>query len=300
MTEGFISAIQRFSIHDGPGIRTVIFFKGCPFNCPWCSNPETRSAGHDIMHTITTCIQCGLCLNHCPDHCIEADGGVVQIDRLSCTGCEKCAEICPTNSISIRGERRSVSDLLEIIKADAMFYRRSGGGVTFSGGEPLLQAQFLSELAAACKNAGIRTAIETTGFCASENLKSVMPYIDLFLYDLKIMNPEKHKEITGVSNELIKENLQLLSEAGKEVIVRVPIIPGFTQDRENLIAVAEAAKKADVKQINLLPYHNYGENKYAQLGKKYGMTDIKPLTKEDLAEEKELFETFGFQVRLGG
>lgn len=300
MTEGFISAIQRFSIHDGPGIRTVIFFKGCPFNCPWCSNPETRSAGHDIMHTITTCIQCGLCSNHCPSHCIGVIDGGFHIDRLRCTDCGTCAEICPTNSISIRGERRSASDLLEIIKADAMFYRRSGGGVTFSGGEPLLQAEFLSELAAACKSAGIRTATETTGCCSPEDLKRVMPYIDLFLYDLKIMDLEKHREITGVSNELIKENLQLLSEAGKEIVVRVPVIPGYTQARENLIAIAETARKANVKQINLLPYHNYGENKYAQLGKKYEMENIKPLTKEDLAEEKELFETYGFQVKLGG
>lgn len=300
MTEGFISAIQRFSIHDGPGIRTVIFFKGCPLNCPWCSNPETRSVDHDIMHAMTTCIQCGLCLNHCPNHCIEVDDGVFHIDRLKCKGCGKCAEICPTNSISIRGERRSVSDLLEIIKADAIFYRRSGGGVTFSGGEPLFQAEFLSWLAAACKNAGIRTAIETTGYCSSENLKRVMPHIDLFLYDLKIIDPKKHREITGVCNELIKENLQLISNEGKEIIVRVPVIPGYTRDRENLIAVAEASKKANVKQINLLPYHNYGENKYTQLGKKYEIQNIKPLTKEDLAEEKKLFETYGFQVTLGG
>lgn len=279
---GLIFDIQRFSVHDGPGIRDLIFVKGCPLRCKWCSNPESQNNFPEISFNEGRCIgwpDCGRCLRVCPVNAIsKADEKLIKIDQQVCTNCGKCAEVCPSRAIRVCGEYRSIEEILKIIEEDAPFYWRSGGGVTISGGELLAQPEFVQQLLKKCRERGINTAVETTGLGKFKDLEKVCQYANLILYDIKTMDPEAHKKFTGVSNQLILENLQKLACALPDIpiIVRTPIIPGFTDSEDNIKAIADFVCRMDnVTGYELLPYHRFGESKYRQLGREYSLSNLR-------------------------
>lgn len=265
-----ITNISRGSLHDGPGIRTVVYFKGCAMRCKWCHNPETLSAQKQILYTPSKCIHCGKCIELCPEHHITK-GKDMMLLRDGCTACGKCAESCPSLALSMCGEEKNVDEVFEEIKKDFHYYEPSGGGVTFSGGECLLQAQFVAEAARLCRDNKINTAVESAFFVPWENIEKVLPYIDLFFADLKLPNPDKHYKYTGRDNKLIIENIQGLSKKHGNIILRIPIIPGVNDSNEDIDGFAEIIKTFDagVKAIELLKYNNLAEAKYAVSGKDY-------------------------------
>lgn len=299
-THGLIFDIQKFSVHDGPGIRTIVFLKGCPLECVWCSNPESQKFPREIMFNASKCIDCGTCIDVCPQNAIKEDNKRYRIDAKLCDLCGSCCEECPTQALKWSGQRLGVSEVLVEIEKDREFYESSGGGVTFSGGEPLGQLEFLKELLMACNKRGIHTAVETCGFTKWEHLETIISHTDLFLYDLKHQDSIVHEKMTGYDNRLILENLEKLSNTDANTIIRVPIVPGFNDSDKNLIETAKFLKKLHLKKIHLLPYHNYGESKYNMLGKDYSLKDLNALSEKDLKAIKQLFEKHGLTVNIGG
>jgi pyruvate formate lyase activating enzyme len=299
---GLVFNIQRFSIHDGPGIRTTVFLKGCPLACPWCSNPESIRSQPEIITRDAKCIRCGRCVETCPQHAIEmtTDGRIIHFE--DCNQCLECAKVCTARAIEQVGEKKSVAQVMDIVSRDASYYKRTGGGMTITGGEPLLQWEFSRELAKAASQAGILTALETTGFARWENFAKVLEFTDLVLFDLKQMDNEKHKKTIGVSNKIILENLQkVLSETNVKVWIRIPIIPSFNDSMDDLTGLGKFAtslpRPAD--KISLLPLHHYGEGKYKGLGRKYVWMGQKPPTQERLGEIKNSFEVLHQRVEIG-
>ena len=262
--------LQHTSFVDGPGIRTTVFFKGCNLRCAWCHNPESQKRTNDLLFYSARCTGCGLCRDQCPNHAIRiTDEGKAETDRLACTVCGACAEICPGKAKMIAGRKASVSELLPQILSDKPFYQASGGGVTFSGGEPLLQAEFVRQLAAACKENGVSTAIDTAGAVPYSVFESVLPYTDLFLYDVKCITWETHKKGTGADNDLILGNLKRLSEKTEiPIIIRTPVIPGFNDDPEEQRKIDDFVSTIRHTAHEKLPYHELGKAKYAALGRK--------------------------------
>lgn len=254
--------IKRFTVHDGPGIRTTVFFKGCPLNCLWCHNPESRNPEAEIF---------------------------LKENRVG----EK-----QFMTEEIIGKEYSVERLMNEIEKDQIFFEESGGGVTFSGGEPLLQINFLEEILKEAKSKGIHSAIDTCGFVASDSFKKILNLADLFLFDLKVINTEKHKEYTGVSNDVILENLKILSNYNSKIFVRFPVIPGYNDDATNISEMIQFLKTINFEEINLLKYHNLAKAKCQKLGKKYEMPDIPNTKKENLSGLKETFEAAGFRVKI--
>ncbi|MCO5384864.1 MAG: glycyl-radical enzyme activating protein [Desulfosporosinus sp.] len=301
---GIISGIQKFSLNDGPGIRTIVFFKGCPLSCPWCSNPENLSFKTSVMYNAALCVGCGMCMPVCQRECLHTsnDGGkpVIRIDRERCISCGACCNVCTSKALRKRGESMSVEDVMLEVRKDRLFYKSSGGGVTFSGGEALSQSEFLLALAKQCREEGIHTAIETSGYANWESLSMVYPYIDLFLFDLKIMDEGLHKKHIGVFNTPILENLRKLRACNAEVIIRVPIIPGYTDGLDNVEKIAEIMAECEIPTVHLLPYHKYSEKKYHNLGKDYPMGDILALAKDDMNLYIPTFSQHGIQVHIGG
>jgi pyruvate formate lyase activating enzyme len=301
LTAGIVFNIQRFSVNDGPGIRTLVFFKGCPLHCIWCSNPESQKLSLEISYIKKICISCQRCLNTCPNHAVTMINDSLVTNLKLCKVCGKCAEVCPVNSRKIEGKRNTVDELYEIVAKDIVFFRTSGGGVTISGGEPYSQFEFLLAFLKKCKDAGISTAVETCGFVEWEKINSSLRYLDHILYDIKLINEEVHKDFTGVSNILILENLRKLVEMGADVIVRFPLIPGINDDVSNLNSTANYLKEIGyIGEIHLLPYHRLGKNKYEHLGKQYNLEKIKPPGKRIISRAKKLFEKEGFNVKLFG
>lgn len=296
---GTVFDIQRFSLHDGPGIRTIVFLKGCPLSCKWCSNPESQNMKPVIMYKKNECLHCGRCINACSRKAISFENKTF-IDRSICTGCGECANACPAGALVVKGKTMTVQQLIRELKKDATTYRRSGGGITLSGGEPLVQYEFAAELLRACKAQGWDTAIETTGAGITEAVEKVMPYVDTVLLDIKHLDTEKHKKFTGIGNEQILKNAARISQISSTV-VRVPVIPGFNYSEEEIRAITEFAKMLrGVRTIHLLPYHTFGENKYDLLGRDYALADIKPLKPEELEHLKTMVEREGFQCIIGG
>lgn len=299
-SKGYVFNIQRFSVHDGPGIRTVVFLKGCPLRCPWCSNPESQRPEREIMFHPENCIGCGQCAHACPAGAVDFSLPH-RVDRAKCTGCGECEKVCYANALVMAGEEKTVADVLRVLDRDSGFYRTSGGGITFSGGEPLAQHAYLEQLLAGCKASGWHTAIETTGFAARETLERILPLLDLILADVKHMDGAKHKEYTGVSNEGIQENIQFMAGAGKRVVIRVPVIPGFNDDPMNIRATAGFAKSLpSVEELHLLPYHRLGQEKYGYLCRDYRFDGIVPPPRKAMEGLKSLVESFGLRCSIGG
>ena len=268
--------IQKCSFIDGPGIRTTVFFKGCNLKCKWCHNPESQSRERQLMIRKNRCIECGKCLEKCPN------------DLKSCDLCGKCTVYCPGAVREIIGKEYTVDDVLSEIVSDKLFYDLSGGGATFSGGECMLWADFLAELLRKCKENGIHTAVDTAGCVPYESFLKVLPYTDMFLYDLKAFSEDLHKEGTGVSNQLLLKNLKKLSnETDKDIIVRIPVIPGYNAVEEELSAMASFLSTLRIKKVELLPYHTMGDHKYEALGR--APTTYKVPSEEDMAYYKRLF-----------
>jgi len=294
--------IKRYAINDGPGIRVTIFLKGCPLNCRWCHNPESISPQVQKLFTRAKCIGCGECIKVCPsDACKLTRDGIITVKEL-CTLCGKCAVVCPSLATEMSGREQSVAELLEIIEKERPFFDQSGGGVTFSGGEPLLYADFLCEILAACGQRGIHRCIDTAGLAKTETLLEVAKQTDLFLFDLKHMDNEKHKQWTGVGNDLILNNLQALAEAGAAIQIRLPLIKGVNADHENIAATAAfiAALPGGKKSISLLPYHNIAAAKDQKLGLLREQNRLQEPSPEDVAAVIAQFTEAGLRATVGG
>lgn len=267
---GLIFNIQKFSIQDGPGIRTTLFMKGCPLSCQWCSNPEGISSEPEIMVGERKCIGCRRCAAACSTGAISFDNDIRIIDWRLCTNCLECGKVCPSLAIQVMGEYKTVSEAFKIAAQDGEFYSFSGGGVTISGGEPLLQWEFVRDFFKRCKDAGFHTALDTSAYCSWERMEQVLKHTDLILFDIKHTDPQKHEEQTGVSNELILENLDRTSNAtATKIWLRIPLVPGFNDSESNLHGMAELALRARAERISLLPYHDWGKGKYPSLGMQY-------------------------------
>lgn len=275
--KGMVFNIQRYSINDGPGIRTTVFLKGCPLHCSWCHNPESISTDQEIVLREDKCIRCGSCIECCNQNAIRNENNLIVTSREQCIRCGKCIEVCYAGGREIAGEDMSMEDVMNEIEKDIIFYDRSAGGVTFSGGEPFLQHQFLKSLLENCKSKNIHTAVDTSGFIAENILNGFDDLIDLFLYDIKTIVDSKHRMFTGVSNKIILDNLRFLIKQGKNIIVRVPVIPGFNDDLNEMKLIGEfVGSLKKISEIHLLPYHKSGTEKYKRLGIKFKMNNNPP------------------------
>lgn len=300
LNSAIIMNIQKYCVHDGPGIRTNVFFKGCPLKCWWCHNPESQNVKPEIMLFRERCIKCGTCAKKCPQHAIEIKNNIVTTDKTKCISCEKCAELCPNNAREYVGKNMTVQELMKEIVKDEIFYEQSNGGVTFSGGEPLTQIEFLNEVLERCKERGINTAIETSGFAAWEKISKIADKIDLFLYDIKQINNEKHLKYTGVENALILENLKKLSDKGCNLFIRMPIISGINDDDEHIQGTIKMLSDINILQVNLLPYHKMGMDKYKRLEREYKLSGMETPSAEKMEQISDKFKKYGFKVSIGG
>lgn len=256
--------IKRFAVHDGDGIRTTVFFKGCPLKCVWCHNPESISARAELAYYEHKCIGCGTCVGVCEKGAHSITGGKHGFDRSLCASCGKCTEFCPSDALKLYGTEYSADELLPLLTEDKDFYDNSGGGVTLSGGECLIHADFCAELLEKLKKEGIGTAVDTCGFVPREAFDKVMPYTDVFLYDIKAFDEETHIRCTGRSNKLILENLRYLDDCGKKLEIRMPYVPGYnSEDMDRIFELVGTLK--NVVRIRVLPYHNYAASKYGAL-----------------------------------
>ncbi len=293
---GIVFNMQKFSLNDGPGIRTVVFVKGCPLHCLWCANPESQSPCIEILHDKEKCRNCLHCMDVCPQKAIDLDTQVIQIDAKKCNGCGKCANECPAKALSQEGEIKTINEVLHYCLQDLDFYEESNGGVTLSGGEVLSSPEFTAALLKTLQENNLHTAIETSGFAAPNTFNKITKYADLLLFDLKHWNPIAHKKGTGVSNELPLSNMKAAITAGKAVLPRIPVIPGFNDSLEDAAGFAAALHKVGAAGAQLLPFHQFGENKYKLLGKKYVYDNTPPLRQEDLLEFQERLRRAGIDA----
>lgn len=295
---GLIFDIKKYSINDGPGIRTTVFFQGCPLVCQWCHNPESQPRRPVLMYRANRCVLCGECVGVCTHHGITINGSV-KTDRATCEGCGACAEVCYNGARELSGYQASVDQVMSEVLRDMPFYESSSGGVTFSGGEPLLQRRFLLDLLHACRERDLHTVVDTSGFAAWDVLNSLREYVDLFLFDLKLMDEERHIRYTGVSNKLILSNLKQLAETGSAVYIRIPLIPGINDDEENLSRSAEFIRSLpNITGVELMGYHDLAAAKYQALGLDYRLKELKAPGSEQLQSSASILERTGLQVKI--
>ncbi|WIV12165.1 glycyl-radical enzyme activating protein [Proteiniborus sp. MB09-C3] len=299
--EGRVFNIMKYSIHDGPGIRTTVFLKGCPLSCWWCHNPESQEIKSELLLFPNRCISCKACIEACKQNAIKEVNGMVITSIKECVHCGECAKVCYAEARKMAGKVMTVDEVVSEILKDKDFFQQSKGGVTFSGGEPLMQPRFLIALLKEMKRLEIHTIIDTCGFASKEIMEEVSQLTDLFLYDLKQMDSIKHEKYTGVPNRMILENLELLRDLNKEVIIRIPMIPRINDSKEDLEAFRDFIKTLpNVKMVNLLPYHRIGQEKYNRLGKSYRMLEVEEPTKEAMDFSADIIRGCGINVKIGG
>jgi pyruvate formate lyase activating enzyme len=326
MSSVVIFNVQRFSLHDGPGIRTTVFFKGCPLKCRWCHNPEGLSNEIEFLHNKDKCSLCAECVKRCPSHAISIIDETIVTDMSKCSLCGECSYYCVNGLRETAGKEYSADELMKIILKDRIFFEESGGGVTLSGGEPVMQIDFIEELLKRLKSENIHTAVDTSGIMPLEYYERIYKYTDLFLYDIKLVDEDKHKIFTGCSNDIIIENLKKLSnlysnanaessientitnkdninvrnDTYRGINLRLPIIEGVNADDEHIDKVVELIKCLGIKNINLLPYHNISEHKYKNLNKQYQSDGMSVPSDDKMNSFKSKLENIGYIVKIGG
>ena len=297
---GIVTNIQRFSIHDGPGIRTTVFMKGCNLRCFWCHNPETLASRPELQLFLERCIGCGECLARCPNTCHLMVDGQRQFVRQSCVGCGRCAETCYAEALVLVGKEMTASEVVEEVLRDRPFYETSDGGVTLSGGEPLLQLAFSKAILQQCRDEGLHTAVETAANLPWDRIASILPLTDLAMMDIKLMDSARHRECTGVANERILENARRLGRKARSLIVRTPIVPGVNDNADDVRAVAEfAATLPNLLYYELLPFHPMATSKYDSLDIDYRARDLKSPPQEDMERLTAVAASVGVDARHG-
>ena len=299
---GLISTVQKYSTKDGPGIRSTVFFKGCPLGCLWCSNPELIRSQPDLLYTREKCARCGTCIEACPQKALAfGEDGFITIDRALCNGCGDCVQACPNAALELIGKLVTVEELSKELLKDRIFYQTSNGGVTFSGGEPLWQSGFVAQAARRMQAEGIHTALDTAGDVGWCHFEEVLDDIDLVLFDIKFSGRDLHRQFTGRDNDLILANLQLLSKQGVPMHVRLVMIPGINDSREEIRSRMQIVSSLkSVMQVDILPYHRFGAGKYARLGLDYPLMDLDEYDPERIAEIQALVESYGLKTTVGG
>ncbi|UCC67867.1 MAG: glycyl-radical enzyme activating protein [Armatimonadota bacterium] len=296
-----ITDIQRFCTHDGPGIRTTVFFQGCPLRCVWCQNPECQTAEPCLRFTASRCIGCEACAAVCPNEVHRVSGGEHEVVRARCAACGRCAEACPTAALGLAGEGWEPGEVMSVVKRDRAFYEASGGGMTLSGGEPLWQAEGARALLELARREGIDTAVETCGFVEWAVIESVRDAVGLWLYDVKHVDPRRHRRMTAESNERIISNLDRLLSAGAEVILRMPVIPRSNEGEGAIEQLAEWLRgRPGIREVHLMPYNRLAESKYRSLGLEYALAGLEAPTEEELDGLKARLQGTGVRVRVGG
>lgn len=300
MSNSLLLSLQKFSVHDGPGIRTTVFFKGCPLRCLWCHNPESQNFKMDLMHDAEKCTGCGICKVRCPQQAVKSLSGKSITDRDQCIACGECVDYCLSSARAIAGRRFSIPEIVAEIEKDHIFYEQSGGGVTFSGGETMSHIAEVEELSRICKSRGIHVTIDTCGHAPQDSFRRMLPHADLFLYDLKHMDSKIHHRYTGQDNRLILDNLRYLSASGASIFLRLPLIEGINADDFHIYSVLEFLHKLNILQVNLLPYHNIGANKQLRLGRLTGNPSLAAPSPDRLESIQRRFESAGHITCIGG
>lgn len=301
MSKVYISNIQKFCVYDGPGIRTVVFFMGCPLRCRWCQNPENFYNAPKVMYDESKCSRCGICIEKCSNHAISmGEAGEILLDRRLCNACGECTLFCQQQAREVCGKELSVEEVFEEVMKDEVFFQNTGGGITLSGGECTMFPEYALELLKKAKARGIHTAVETCGFCEPEALSAIEKDVDLFLYDIKLITSSLHKKWTGQENEKIKLNLEHLIHNKRAVVIRIPLIAGVN-DGEEFQKILDYLKNfPTIKDIHILPFHQLGSSKYRLSGQEYEMEDWKECSEEVVEKCRQKAEDEGFKVNVGG
>lgn len=308
MVSGEVFDIRRYSVNDGPGIRTAVFFKGCPARCVWCHNPESQEFGREIMHWPSRCTGCGACASVCPEHAIRIEGGRPTAAPEVCRACiaagrAECIAICPAQARTLAGGSISAAEVMAEIERDTAFYDQSGGGATFTGGEPLAQPEFLCALLEECRRLDVHSVVDTSGIADADVIRDIALLVDLWLFDVKIADPAKHNAFVGCSNQAALRNLRFLAAGGSRVWVRVPVIPGINDGSEDLAGLAGLLTSLGGRRperVELLPYHRVGVEKYARLGRDYALGDVPQAGAERIERAARALRDLGVDVRTGG
>jgi pyruvate formate lyase activating enzyme len=299
--KGLVFDIKRYAIHDGPGIRTTVFLKGCMLKCPWCQNPEGIASGREIVWRAERCLGCHACREICPHDAISFTSSGLNVERSLCDLCGRCATACYPHALQLIGQEITVAEVMQVAEKDIVFYDQSGGGVTFSGGEPLMQPDFMMACLKACRERRIHTALDTSGYVTPETLMQIADHVDLFLWDLKIMDEAKHRQMTGVPNGQILDNLRMVSRSGRKIIVRFSLIPGINDDDTNLLELGRfAARLEDTERLDILPYHRAYLDKFRRLGRAAEPFEAQPPSTEALCRVSERLAGFGLKTHIGG
>ncbi|HBG00032.1 MAG TPA: glycyl-radical enzyme activating protein [Firmicutes bacterium] len=299
MNTAMLFNIQKFSLHDGPGIRTTVFFKGCPLGCLWCHNPESQNPLQEMLYDKDKCGMCGMCRRVCPQNAITNVGNAMVTDLQKCDFCGKCVLYCVSGAREIAGKEYTVEEVVNEVVKDKVFYEESQGGVTLSGGEPLVHLDFVEKLLRRLQEEGIHTAVDTCGAVPFEDLKKAAKYTDLFLYDLKLIDDHKHQKFTGASNQQIIDNLQRLTAIHQGVILRIPIIEGVNAEAGQIKRILESIAGLDIREVHLLPYHAIARHKYKKLGREYEDTGMRVPTSEKMEQLRAMFSEKGYAVKGG-